>query len=89
MGLKAAAHMILVTPTGDNREAERGGLFVIQNAPNESSLYRGVVEHVGKHVADVEEVRVGNVAHYSQFAPIGDKHLVSMQALLAYEDDDE
>lgn len=85
MALHAAAHMILVTPTGDNSERERGRLIIAGDA-QDVKIYRGVVESIGKHVAEVEDIEIGFVAHYSGFAPLDEKHLVGIQSLLAYED---
>ena len=86
MALKAAAHMLIVSLSGDTREPAQGRLIVTrQEGGNSPIVYRGVVISIGSHVQ--EDVEVGNVAHYLQFVELDGVHLVSVNGLLAYEDE--
>lgn len=81
--LRAAAHTILVTPTGDNSEREIGNLFVA-GAPTQERIYQGVIEHVGSHVCE-EGVGPGDVAYYLRFIELENKHVVAEQHIIAFD----
>lgn len=84
--MRATAHAILVTPTGDDSETEKGRLVVVQNSGSRPKIYRGVVEHVGCHVAD--DIKPGDVLHYNAYETLGEKHIIPEQHALAWESED-
>lgn len=83
MSLKAAPHHLVVTPTGDNHETERGSLIVVNDT--DRRIYRGVVEHVGAHMPE-DEVVPGCVAHYTSYYAVGDRHVVPVGNFIAWEE---
>lgn len=92
MAMKAAGYCILVTPTGDDDQTQKGQLIVVHNDAPQRKTFRGVVEHVGKFVQD--DIEVGNVVHYAAYRELpkdgGEKadvwHVVPHQDLIAIED---
>ena len=86
MALKASAHSVLVRPTGDNDEIERGALLIVKNDNPKHKIFRGVVMHVGAHV--VEDMAVGNLVHYGSYYELGEHHVVPDNQIIAYEDDE-
>lgn len=88
MALRASAYGVIVTPTGDNDEAEHGRLIVVHNETPHRRVLRGVVEHVGGLVRD--DIEAGCVVHYNGHEEVLDgeivKHVVPHQNILCMED---
>ena len=84
--LRASAATIIVTPSMvDNNESQRGALTIITEAPPLRKVFRGIVESIGRDVADREDVHIGDVAHYSDFTEVDGFHIVPIQNLLAFD----
>lgn len=92
MALRAAAHCVLVTPTGDHNETEHGRLVVVRNDNPQRKVYRGVVLDVGSQVRQVMDLASGHVLHYTAFEELlrgqDTLHIVGSQYILAWDDDE-
>lgn len=86
MALKPGAPCILVTPTGDTNESERGRIIVVENTAPDQTIRRGVVEDVGSIVQG--KMVPGDVLFYTECYELLGKHVVPEQYVLGWETDE-
>lgn len=84
MALNPGAPCILVTPTGNTNESERGRIIVVENSEPAHTVHRGVVEEVGTIVQG--KMQKGDVLFYTEHFTLLDKHVVPEQYVLGWED---
>lgn len=82
--MRAPYHALIVTPTGDTSEVERGRLVVVNSTRESDKVFRGVVEDVGPHM-EQPGLEQGAVAFYSSYVEVLDWHVVSQHHFLCFE----